>query len=106
MTTGRKIGRRGKTLYYIFRHPFGDKNFLFGDYFINSHNLFPCSLLGFKGFRQITTVVGISSHFNNYAWNKAAETPTPRRNKRRSKTASSCPYDIPSSALTIRRKYP
>ena len=25
----------------FFRHPFGDENFLFGDYFINSHNLFP-----------------------------------------------------------------
>ena len=25
----------------FFRHPFGDENFLFGDYFINSHDLFP-----------------------------------------------------------------
>ena len=25
----------------FFRHPFGDENFLFGDYFIHSHNLFP-----------------------------------------------------------------
>ena len=41
MTTGRKIGRRGKTLYYSLDIKFGDENFLFGDYFINSHNLFP-----------------------------------------------------------------
>ena len=25
----------------FFRHPFGDENFLFGDYFIHSDNLFP-----------------------------------------------------------------
>ena len=35
------------------------------------------SLLELKGFRQITTFVGIIH--NNYAWNKEAETPTPGR---------------------------
>ena len=30
--------RENSTLF--FRHPFGDENFLFGDYFINSYSLF------------------------------------------------------------------
>ena len=105
MTKERKIGRRGKTLYYSLDTRLETRISSLVIIFLilitfSLENVVTllgenrcCSLLGFKGFRQITTVVGISSHFNNYAWNKAAETPTPGRNKRRFKTASSCPYD-------------
>ena len=73
MTTGRKIGRRGKTLYYsldtrletiisslviilkiLITFSLENVVTLLGE---NRY----CSLLGLKGFRQITTVVGISS---------------------------------------------
>ena len=73
MTTGRKIGRRGKTLYYsldtrletrssslviilkiIIAFSLENVVTLLGE---NRY----WSLLGLKGFRQITTVVGISS---------------------------------------------
>ena len=81
MTTGGKIGRREKTTYHSLDSRLETKierwkHFLFGDYFINSHNLFllkMCwywlekilylSLLGLKGWRQITSVVGISSQW-------------------------------------------
>ena len=72
MTTGRKIGRRGKTLYYsldtrletrisclviiliLITFSLEDVVTLLGE---NRY----WSLLGLKGFRQMTTFVGISS---------------------------------------------
>ena len=89
MTTGRKIGRRGKTLYYSLDTRLGTRIsslviilYILITFFLENvvtllrENRY-WSLLGLKGFRQITTFVGIIH--NNYAWNKEAETPTPGR---------------------------
>ena len=73
MTTGRKIGRRGKTLYYSLDTRLGTRIsslviilYILITFFLENvvtllrENRY-WSLLGLKGFRQITTVVGISS---------------------------------------------
>ena len=73
MTTGRKIGRRGKTLYYSLDTRLGTRIsslviilYILITFFLENvvtllrENRY-WSLLGLKGFRQITTFVGISS---------------------------------------------
>ena len=73
MTTGRKIGRRGKTLYYSLDTRLGTRFsslviilYILITFFLENvvtllreNRYWP--LLGLKGFRQITTFVGISS---------------------------------------------
>ena len=73
MTTGRKIGQRGKTLYYSLDTRLGTRIsslvvilYILITFFLENvvtllrENRY-WSLLGLKGFRQIMTFVGISS---------------------------------------------